>query len=678
MSKILQINPTGLFSYGMSSTIELDRQGLIQLNGQNGTGKSSLLNAICHIIFGECPVKGVTDTTILNKVWNNGYWGLVKFIGHDQNIYRIIISRKWKNEYPDKQVNQEASQLHEQNKRYGGTDVYFDIWQNNKWFDLRLSKTLDTRKLIIQKFGMSYKQFLVNSYLAQQTGSLLVTGTNKERMQIVTELTNMNIWDRACQHTREKLSRLTQQLQEYRNKLQGINVVQSTLPAILSDTEIISYESKLLDSYNQSTQLNVKLSDITNNIKLLQDEQDKHQQEYLTALKNISDQITILHDNKSILQTKQFQDIAAISIANTDDYIRQIETTKAQLVIQNSQLSKLMGDSGVCDRCGSTVDSQHLHSVRQNYEDNIKQLNHTLSTLNTEYSIRKRSAQSCYDEVTSQILLKFVEESKQIDIKIQQCNKQKQDIELQFANLDIVNNIKRLQSEYQIVQSANVKILQDIQYINNILDNNTKAIEQHRVIQTQITDLTNHINQVETQAAILQVCLTGMGDKGIKAYKFGTCINQLNEVLKTYIDILTDGHVQVWFTPFKEKVTAKHADDISVEIQIMVQEGIKSGIDIALYSGAERQQITLAISTAFWKLANMHNNGTNVLWLDEIFGCMSPNTINRTIKFIEQLKTDHQGTIIITTHSDYVKNNIKVDHEWVTIKTNHISTLEIR
>jgi hypothetical protein len=60
---IHQVNPTGMFSYGLSNTINLLNRGLVHLVGvnddkggdSNGAGKSSLFNAICELLFQENP-----------------------------------------------------------------------------------------------------------------------------------------------------------------------------------------------------------------------------------------------------------------------------------------------------------------------------------------------------------------------------------------------------------------------------------------------------------------------------------------------------------------------------------------------------------------------------------------------------------------------------------------------
>ena len=63
MLVIESVNPTGMFSFGGCQDINLVGKGLVNLLGvnkdqhadSNGSGKSSLFNSVCEILYQENP-----------------------------------------------------------------------------------------------------------------------------------------------------------------------------------------------------------------------------------------------------------------------------------------------------------------------------------------------------------------------------------------------------------------------------------------------------------------------------------------------------------------------------------------------------------------------------------------------------------------------------------------------
>jgi ABC-type enterochelin transport system ATPase subunit len=230
-------------------------------------------------------------------------------------------------------------------------------------------------------------------------------------------------------------------------------------------------------------------------------------------------------------------------------------------------------------------------------------------------------------------------------------------IEIVKLRLQIETNVQRIKT----IETALLKDAELRQLIVEAKDEAGKA--QHEL------DLI-----IESQR-YHEAIVKGMGDKGVKAHKFGAMIQILNDLVADNIKILTDGQVQVWFSPWREKANAKSDEDIVPEIQIFVKEGPKEQVELALYSGMERQQIVIAIIRAFNKLAMLQSAGTNVLFMDEMFGMFDEASAATTIKLMNELKKDDWGTIIIVTHNSEIKQSLEYDQLWVATKQNHITTL---
>ena len=686
MPELVAANVTGLFSYGKQSTVELGNQGLIQLTGinydrltqdANGSGKSSLFNAICHILYGECPVKGATDTTILNKVWDNGYWGMLKFRGKNNNLYRLVISRKWKGEYPDASSETDPCDTHEQGHRVDGTDVYLHEWRDGKWYDIRSAKSAETRTDAIRKFGLSYKQFLTTSYLAQQTGLLLVTGTNKERMAIVTELTQMGVWDRAVDLLRERLKQKSQVVAEANAKISGLQSALSMVPPEIPAEEIILLQSQLVSNtaaiqhgrdFIASTEAaltNKRLTRTNLYADLLNARQERN---------STTDRVSkVMAELASLRATRN----SLVPAQPKIDMKLEMEPVSIAAGIQalKAQMSGMMSGAGKCPRCASIVTADHIEAERRLLEAQISNL--TVSYNNALSAVTKARAEAS-DIATQEYNAKIAQLDAEISTKLIVPSTVTIDLRIKEAEALVAAIDAEIAASSSAIQAQNNDIntrVYNDQIIRSKIAANDQNIQQRTKLQLEIESIQKSIEILQTDIKAINVCIKGMGDKGIKAHKFGTIIAILNEIIKDYIDVLTNGQVQVWFSPFREKANAKSADDVVAEIQIMVKEGPKEEIDVGMYSGAERQEITLAIICAFWQLAMMQNGGTNVLFLDEIFGMLSNARSDLVLALLDKLKQTHYGTIVVVTHSDYVKDQMQYDNVWTAEKRNHLSTL---
>lgn len=693
MPDILAVNPTGLFSYGVHGTVSLDKQGIVQLTGlnldrltrdPNGAGKTSLLNASVHILFGKCPIKGATDTTVVNCILGRS-WGMLKFNGKDGQQYRMVMSRKWKGEYPDKDAETEPCQLHEQGARLDGTDIYLDVWQNGKWIDQRCAKSAETRALAIKKFGMSYEQFLTNSYLAQQTGSLLVTGGNKERMQIITELTDMGIWDRSCARMRDKAKAKQAELDGLVGKLAGLQGALAAMPnPITKEVELQLYLDKS-GLERKINDLNFQITEGQKALEIAKRDLIVHEDTLQAAgLEKVKTDNAIAQIYQTIAQMEGTRNTAIakvqVDMATVEPIRATISALRADQRVYERQKSGLMAGGGRCERCGSNVTAEHLQIERN-------AINEKLTLLAADILAQERAEVAAAEKAreVARNLQTGIEQawSVQIEAEKTKLSNLRSD---QIRHEHVIRTVSEVIKNHRMAESFINQNIQGLtqqkhtaeiqcQQILTALDLEKQREANRTKLRDDIAAVQISIETAKQQLVAIQVCIKGMSDKGIKAHKFGTRIAQLNEILKEYINLLTDGQVQVWFSPFREKATAKNADDVAAEIQIMVREGPKEDIDIAMYSGAERQEATLAIICAFWRLAALQSGGTNILILDEIFGMLSRQRAEKAIALIDKLRESHFGTIVVVTHSDFVKDQLPHDQLWTAKKQNHTTTL---
>jgi DNA repair exonuclease SbcCD ATPase subunit len=692
MLTLLSCNATGLFSNGLVQTLSLDQQGVVVIHGinndrtpptANGAGKTSLINSITHILFGENPT-GRGDTDIVNSVWSRGCWAQVRFRLQDQREYRVTMTRGWKGEYPDKATETLPCAIHENGDRLDGTDLYFEELVHAKWTDLRGTKTLDTRKRVLAILGMSYDQFLATSYLAQQRGLAFISGKNKDRMQLITELTDMSVWDRCCVEARTRFALAETSARIHKTGVEGAEAVLNATPPAITEDEAGQHSLRVMQlseqlETNRSWSSGIKDYIDTASADLAGAKADLNKLNGSAYAVNVK-----ILEAKYELQRLDAS-LAAPSTVPKVDRTKEIRDNLERVRwMWNQAAHKLVekpGGGDQCDRCGSHVSA----ATSLDYQ----------ARLEAEIEVYKNDVDNITLELTEQWAKDEAETTRLRDEAFSEIRTKQYNVQLTIGSLAseaagfsseitrLANVIKTTEASIQScredahkLDSGCVSINAEIARLVDILDRHEEVAARRVQLVKSIADGKEKLSEAEARVAVLAAVIKGMGDKGIKAYKFGSIIAKLNDLIADNIRILTDGQVQVWFSPWKERANAKTDDDIVAEIQIFVREGPKDEVELALYSGAERQQIVLAIIRAFNQLAVQQGGGTNMLALDEIFGMFDEASSASALRFIESIKASNWGTIFVITHSPFIRDHISYNQIWTAVKNQHITRIE--
>lgn len=688
MLTILECNPSGCFSYGLHRTIEFPSNEIIELTGcnhdrltntSNGSGKSSLLNSLCHILYGEDP-SGASDTEVANSVWNKGCWGYVKYCAPNRSTYRIVMARRWTQEVPDPNFKKEVTNAI---PYYTGTDIYFDEWVTNQWVDRRQTKMAETRQAILKTLGMSYSQFLTTSYLAQQKTAQFVTGKNKDRMSIISEMMDLSIWDKARTIASKRATALQSSVTALQSNIAGQRQALDSLTPIDDTAFIKMYQEidRLTDlvatSVDNIRRGAVNIEAGNRDLKCAQDQLLDIKVKYETVHKicvAIGSTIQSLETNCKI-------EVSGAKVPSTETPLQALRLSKeVEIKILHSQLNRLMTGAGLCDRCASQVSESHIVGHRSVIASSINALECELVRIGGDITQARIYDNAALTEVRRNINERY---AKLIDIeRVRMLGAHNQESSLSDEMNLVESSIKAISTSVSNLVAEGAAYVAERDRALFHIEFTEKNIKYCEEMSTKRQDIVNTIVANEQRLTVLekemrcaQMVVKGMSDKGIKAHKFGSIIETLNALVSEYVDIVTEGQVKVWFSPWREASKAKSEDDVVAEIQIFVREGPKTAVELNLYSGAERQQITLAIVCAFWRLAGRNGTSTNILLLDEIFNMFDGPTAGLAVKLLSHLRDSHYGTIIVVTHDNVVKQSIDFDQTWTCDKINHLSTI---
>ena len=167
-------------SYGESvPPLELAGMNLAVLSGENGNGKTALLDAITWALFGETRAQTEDD--------------LIKLGASD---CRVLL---------DFTVENQKYRVHKGRGRKGGAVWELQIWQEDGTLrSLSGTSSRDTKSRIQGLLRMDYKTFLATGYLAQGRADEFARASVNDRKKVLADILDLSRYERLEELAKEK------------------------------------------------------------------------------------------------------------------------------------------------------------------------------------------------------------------------------------------------------------------------------------------------------------------------------------------------------------------------------------------------------------------------------------------------------------------------------------------
>lgn len=175
----LKLEITNFLSYRETAVLDFRGLHLACISGENGAGKSSILDAMTWVLFGQSRSK--SDDDLVNRTAaQNDDWAEVQFkFDLEGAIYRITRRRRArKSTVLELQI---AS-------AFDGDEV-------TDWKTLSESKIKETQAVIEDILHMNFDSFINASFFLQGKADEFTTKTPARRKEILAELLGINVWD---------------------------------------------------------------------------------------------------------------------------------------------------------------------------------------------------------------------------------------------------------------------------------------------------------------------------------------------------------------------------------------------------------------------------------------------------------------------------------------------------
>lgn len=679
MLNLLNVNPTGLFSYGYSTNIDINNKGLVNLiginedegNSSNGSGKTSLFNSICELLFGDNPTD-VNGPGVVNSVWSKGCCGRIEFISWEKVKYRITLCRDWKENYyiidNDNQVS------------YNGTGLFLDKYEDGIWKDCRGSGMPDTRKKILTAVGMPYNRFISIAYMSHRIGNKFLRGTNKDRMDILSGITGVEEWDKICDKCRGKKKELETEIRFINDKISFERGGMQELIRRLDELKKTDWK-RLIENHKQTLlecQTDEKICvDIIPTI-------DEKKNELNKSLSNFNQRVMVdivnkIRDNESAI-TNLRNSVPGVSY--NSELSKELNNKNHEINFVKGQISSFENSDGAlldlneCPTCGAVITKARKAKIEKSTNDLLKKIKKLELERNTilksveddkiivdkeinELRLKAQekiniiiSENSLLDLSYKENLLKF----NKIRNELEELNNRRLEVERDITN--IRHNISETPRQIELCQK-------NIEYINRL---NGEVKEREETIKS----MNDSVLEIAKKTEILTWLIHNI--PYIKLHKLSASMVVLSDYINNFLSEMGDT-IRVDVKAFDEKKLKPSVGDftdlLKGEVNVEITDGDKK-IDPRLYSEGEMGKISNAFVRALRELALKSGYGCNILMLDEMFSFIDyANSQKLANSFVNNI-----GTTVITDNSERAGDLIEFDEVWVARKRSNLTAME--
>ncbi len=239
------------------ATLDLSSMPVACLSGQNGAGKSALLDA-CTWVLWEC-ARSSSDE--LMRVGEKEMWVDLTFV-HEGERYRVRRARqkasvkagtkatsKGTLDFQVFSLRQPALAAASANPRAVGDNGLEISAQEGAWRSLTSASMRETQKTITDLLRMDFDTFVNSAYLRQGRADEFTTRAPAERKQILSEILGLSYFDRLQEKARERGRQLKSQAEILAARLTNLPELETKL------TETAIQLTLTANDYTHQTQL---------------------------------------------------------------------------------------------------------------------------------------------------------------------------------------------------------------------------------------------------------------------------------------------------------------------------------------------------------------------------------------------------------------------------------------
>ena len=649
--------------------------------GQNGAGKSSIIDAITFALFGEHTRKN--NKSLIRR-------------GANQGFTKIEFSANGKNYEALRKINSKGELIAQFSENVDGRIITIAEGERKQFQE---SMTKEVEKTL----GINFEKLKIASIVQQGELNSIIMAKGKEFKELLNAIIGIDRLDVALgsmrivqkefrNHIQKKIGHDDTQIQlvenrisEYKNeskntkpRLEKLVIEKKKHEELISNLEKeiqinISKESQLKELESRKNELIVYTRDIIKSI----------QREVLEKEQTVKECKPCFIASKNKSEVELETDVIQKELTSIESNLSKLEKKQVRLEEYEDLTAKLELKNGKCPVCDSVVDHLNPLFQKEHVTNEIKEINEEIEKLETKRNCLARNEEK---------LSRRLEESKEAEtiLKTHRITNESQ-LEEMIAEIKIktkqIQKIPITVNSGQLVEAATLDSHTKTIYENIIsLERTTKGFNQQEFFKMKesLSEYRSRLSQIDQEYGEISGSIKKLDNE---ITKLGTVLVELKQVHDYVIELEQiqnsvynrDGPVgkslRSWSLEIVSQKASEYLEKLNTKIQRISLSEKNTKVDISCYSrsttleleslsGGEQVSIALALRLGMAHLLGASN--LNFMILDEPTTHLDSERRKSLVDVLSQLtnikKNNSPMQFIIITHDAEIFEDTSIEN----------------
>ena len=520
MITLQKLKWSNVFSYGPDNELDLSENGVTQIIGTNGMGKSSIPLIVEEALYNKNS-KGIKKADIPNRYLADGYKIELDFT-KDAKTYKVTIDRK--------------------------KSIKVALFEDGE--DISSHTATNTYKTLQEIIGIDFKTFSQLVYQNPNTSLQFLTATDTNRKKFLIDLLHLDNYVKLFDLFKEEAKRVSANITSIQSKIDTIekwlenNKLESTEVLELLETSIETEDDEQVLS-----SLRVELENISQkNKKILQ---NKKYKEMLDSIDINS--ITAISANEKISYSELTAEVGGLkqTVAGAKQVLAKLEK---------------LGDK--CPTCEQSVDADFKQAMIDEERNKIQQAKERNDEIQKQIAEIKENNLAYEQKINGQ------REWEQLYGRI--------DSELPDEILDREELEQSFRDTQGRIQAAKAKLQEVIAENDKRTKHNTRISiiqEQTEEFMGQLEEASALLSEESEISSNLETLKKAFSTNGLLAYKIENLVKELEELTNYYLAELSDGRFTLEFAINNDKLNVNVTDNGNVVDILALSSGEQARVN---------------------------------------------------------------------------------------------------
>ncbi|HLH80100.1 MAG TPA: SMC family ATPase [Chthonomonas sp.] len=473
----IRLSLKNFMSYGEPpETLNFEGLHVACLSGENGNGKSALLDAITWALWGRTRIasQGVSEDDLIRL----GAQEMEILFEFELNGQRYKVTKK--------------------RKRGGSSEWHLAGWDGKDWISLSGTSQRETERRLTQLLSMEYETFLNSAYLQQGRAEEFTRQTPDKRKQVLGQILGLERYDRLQELAREQVREAKAQIQE----LEG-------------QVNLLKLEA------NDLQRRNAQLQEVRAGLEKLREELAQKEQEHaqlhtkLVELQTLATQVRELE--RTLAEQRADAQTRRVELARVESQIAEMETLlgQSEAIIGDYQLwqsAKQKADALEPQLQEYHAANEEMVRLEAELQREEQELRHAIAAKRRDIEQLEREIEQKNQLVTEiQALKAKLASAKEVQVRYDQLSARQQELEQQKEALQTeYDAIRQLENDCRLARQALqhaiiakqqelAQLQRDLEVRNRILAD-IANLEQQLVGEEQLQAKLQEVQQALTEA----------------------------------------------------------------------------------------------------------------------------------------------------------------------------------